>query len=577
MRSIGARSQDGTTVAEFLLDRLDAMGVDAVFGIPGGNISAFIQALRGHPRIRFVIASHEGGAAFMADGYARSTGKLGVCLVTAGPGALNALTGVASAHRDQVPLLVVGGQVPTDRFGLGAIQDSSDLGVNTAAMYSHVTGYSTGVSDPGSFPRVLTQAINVATGPRPCAAYLAVPADLARRPVGNETEKVSAAPRRPTVELDPREARRVIRTLSQARRPLIFLGGGAREALRSGHSSFRRLVHTLGVPVATSLRGKGVFPESDDLSLGVLGMAGAERAASYAAAGIDALVVIGSGLGEWATRGYDRAFTGASTYFHVDLDPSVFGRFLEGGDHLHVDAEVFLRALYRELPRSGGAARAVPAAARRPPYGPVPAAGGPGVSPAAVMLALNDLLTGEEDLYVDMGNCTAWATHYLIVDPPTRIFYPCGLSSMGWSCGAVVGGRIGTAERAAIALLGDGSFLMNGNEVRTAAKNRVGAVFVVLDDGYLGMVNHGEHEQSGGAFPLDDDHYGLGPVDLVQFSRALGADAHPVGDIAAFREAMRAARAAAAGRSRPQVVVVKTDHRVSPPYGERFTAVAGDA
>lgn len=140
-------------------------------------------------------------------------------------------------------------------------------------------------------------------------------------------------------------------------------------------------------------------------------------------------------------------------------------------------------------------------------------AGGPGVSPAAVMLALNDLLTAEDDLYVDMGNCTAWATHYLVIDPPARIFYPCGLSSMGWSCGAVVGGRVGDPGRTAVALLGDGSFLMNGNEVRTAAKNRVGAVFVVLDDGYLGMVNHGEHAQSGGAVPLDDDYYGLGPVD----------------------------------------------------------------
>ncbi len=574
MRNTRAGAEGGATVAEFLLEQLDAMGVDAVFGIPGGNISAFIQALRNHPRIRFVIASHEGGAAFMADGYARATGRLGVCLVTAGPGALNALTGVASAHRDQVPLLVVGGQVGTDRFGLGAIQDSSDLGVDTAAMYSHVTGLSTGLSDPGSFPRVLARAINIATGPRPCATYLAVPADLARMPVGDV--KAALAPRRPAMDLDPAVAKHVVQALSEARRPLIFLGSGAREALRSGHSSFRELVHTLGVPVATSMRGKGIFPESDDLSLGVLGMAGVERATSYAAAGIDTLLVIGSGLGEWATRGWDRAFTAASTYFHVDLDPAAFGRFLKGGDHILADAETFLRALYRELP--GSAPVTVPSIPppRRAP-GPVPTAGGPGVSPAAVMLALNDLLTGEDDLYVDMGNCTAWATHYLVIDPPARIFYPCGLSSMGWSCGAVVGGRIGDPARTAVALLGDGSFLMNGNEVRTAAKNRVGAVFVVLDDGYLGMVNHGEHAQSGGAVPLDDDYYGLGPVDLARFSRALGADAFPVEDVEGFRAAMREARAASAARSRPQVVVVKTDHRVSPPYGERFAMVAGDA
>ncbi|MEU8270089.1 thiamine pyrophosphate-binding protein [Sphaerisporangium sp. NPDC049002] len=575
MRSAGAGVEGGSTVAEFLLEQLDAMGVDTVFGIPGGNISAFIQALRKHPRIRFVIASHEGGAAFMADGYARATGKLGVCLVTAGPGTLNALTGVASAHLDQVPLLVVGGQVRTDQFGLGALQDSSDLGVNTPAMYAHVTGYSTGLSDPGSFPRILSQAINVATGPRPCAAYLAVPADLARKPVGDE--KAVVPPRRPAMELDPAVARHAVQALADARRPLIFLGSGAREALRSGQEAFHELVHTLGVPVATSLRGKGLFPESDDLSLGVLGMAGVERAMSYAAEGVDTLLVIGSRLGEWATRSWDRAFTAASTYFHVDLDPAVFGQFLKGGDHILADAGSFLRALHRELPRLDAARPAPLVLSPRPAPEPVPAAGGHGVSPADVMLALNDLITGEDDLYIDIGNCTAWATHHLLVDPPTRIFYPCGLSSMGWSCGAAVGGRIGAPGRTAVALLGDGSFLMNGNEVRTAAKNQAGAVFVVLDDGYLGMVNHGEYVQSKGVIPLDDDYYGLGPVDLVRFSRALGADAFPVEDVEGFREAMREARTATATRSRPQVIVVKTDHRVSPPYGERFTMIAGDA
>nr|WP_191910207.1 thiamine pyrophosphate-binding protein [Microbispora cellulosiformans] len=561
-----------TTVADFFLEQLDAMGVDAVFGIPGGNISAFIGALRRHPRIRFVIASHEGGAAFMADGYARATGKLGVCLVTAGPGALNALTGVASAHRDQVPLLVVGGQVRTGDFGRRPIQDSSDLGVNLTAMYSHVTGYSTTLAEPRTFPRILAQAINVATGPRPCAAYVSVPADLARMPAGDEKAAVPAW--RPALDLPYGHARHVLQALARARRAMIFLGGGAREALSAGQAEFHELVRTLRVPVATSLRGKGLFPESDELSLGVLGMAGSERARAYAAAGVDTLVVIGSSLGEWATRGYDRSFTTASTYFHVDLDPSVFGQLLRGGEHIQADAATFLRALCRELP----ALADVPQAAPLPPGlpAPPPASGEARMSPVTVMLALNETLGGEDDLYVDMGNCTAWATHHLVIDPPARIFYPCGLSSMGWSCGAVVGGKIGDPARTAIALLGDGSFLMNGSEVRTAAKNRAGAVYVVLDDGYLGMVNHGEHAQSGGVVPLDDDYYFLGEVDLARFAESLGADVHPASDPDGLREALRAARTGAAERSRPQVVIARIDHRMSPPYGERFTSVAGD-
>ncbi|GAA4211201.1 thiamine pyrophosphate-binding protein [Microbispora amethystogenes] len=428
------------------------------------------------------------------------------------------------------------------------------------------------LAEPRTFPRILAQAINVATAPRPCAAYVSVPADLARMAAGDEKAAVPAW--RPAFDLPRGHARHVLQALARARRPLIYLGSGAREALAGGRAEFHELVHALRAPVATSLRGKGLFPESDELSLGVLGMAGSERARAYAEAGIDTLVVIGSSLGEWATRGYDQSFTTASTYFHVDLDPSVFGQFLRGGEHIQADAATFLRALRSEMPTFTEAPLAVPVPQRQPT--PPPVSRETPMSPVSVMLALNETLRGEDDLYIDIGNCTGWAAHHLVIDPPARIFYPCGLSSMGWSCGAVVGGKIGDPRRTAIALLGDGAFLMNGSEVRTTAKNGVGAVYVVLDDGYLGMVNHGEHAQGGGVVPLDDDYYFLGGADLARFAESLGADAHPAADPDGLREALRAARTGAAKRSRPQVVVARIDHRVIPPYGERFTSIAGD-
>ncbi|MCA9635462.1 MAG: thiamine pyrophosphate-binding protein, partial [Myxococcales bacterium] len=179
------------------------------------------------------------------------------------------------------------------------------------------------------------------------------------------------------------------------------------------------------------------------------------------------------------------------------------------------------------------------------------------------------------DLYVDMGNCTGWASQRLELAPPARLFAPYGLSTMGWSCGAVIGGKRARPERRAIALLGDGAFLMNGAEISSAAHHGIGAVYVVLNDDALGMVNHGEHAQTG--HPLSDPFYRLGGPDLVAFARALGADARPAATPGALRSALAEAMRAAEVDGRPQVVVAAIDPHEVPPYGERFRSVAGRA
>ena len=190
------------------------------------------------------------------------------------------------------------------------------------------------------------------------------------------------------------------------------------------------------------------------------------------------------------------------------------------------------------------------------------------------MAELNPHLGEHTDLYVDMGNCTGWATHCLRLAPPTRVFYPCGLSSMGWSVGAVIGGKVGRPERTAIALTGDGSFLVNGTEVLTAARYRVGAVYVVLNDDSLGMVNHGEHAQSGGEFPLEDPYFSLGNPDLVRFSESLGAQAYEVTRPGQLAQLLPQVLQRADSERRPQVIICKIDPREVPPYGDRFAAVA---
>lgn len=193
--------------------------------------------------------------------------------------------------------------------------------------------------------------------------------------------------------------------------------------------------------------------------------------------------------------------------------------------------------------------------------------------PQQLMAALDRYMCDDLDLYVDMGNCTGWATHCLHISPPARMFVPCGLSTMGWSCGAVLGGKLARPERCALALLGDGALLMNGTEINTATRYGIGAVYLVLNDDALGMVNHGEHHQTG--HPLDDGYYGLGGPDLVAFARSLGADAHAVATAGQAATALRVAFMAADATGRPQVIVARIDGREVPPYGERFRAVSG--
>ncbi len=575
---------EGATVAGWVVRRLEAEGVDAVFGIPGGNISPFLGVLRGHPRVRFVIACHEGGAAFMADGYARAGGRLGVCMVTAGPGATNALTGIASAHLDGVPVLAITGQVPTDRYGLAAMQESTDEGgVNTVELFRHATAYSTSIVDPRSFPRLFGRALNLArTAPRG-AVHLSFPANVARQRVEDPVFPVIPRRESPTPAVITAEVAATFRLLAAAERPLLYLGAGAREAMAGHGDAVMELVERLALPVVTSLRGKGSFPEDHELSLGVLGMAGSPRADRWLADGVDVLVVVGSRLGEWASKNFSRSLR-ARSVVQVDVNPGSIGQLLLPELPVVADAGSFLGGL---AAHAGSAAGPDPAriAGRRGALTRLrretarvlePAKAGCGdapLKPQRVMAELDPHLRGETDLYVDMGNCTGWSAHCLTVSAPARAFYPCGLSSMGWSCGAVIGGKLARPERTAIALVGDGAFLMNGVEVNTAARYGVGAVYVVLCDDYLGMVNHGEHAQLG--TPLDDPYYSLGGPDLAMFAESLGARAYTVERPGELSWALPDALAAADAERRPQVVVVRVDHREVPPYGERFASVKG--
>jgi acetolactate synthase-1/2/3 large subunit len=481
-------------------------------------------------------------------------------------------------------VLTLSGQVSTERFGLGAIQESTDEGgINTAEMFRHCTASSTTIVDAKSFPRLLERALKTAYAVPHGAVHVSLPTNVARQKLAKVSVPTAPGAWKGGLPAAPAsEVYTAFELLRQARRPLIYLGSGARAALEGRGAELAAFVRRYCIPVVTSLRGKGLFSEEDFLSLGVLGIAGSKRAEQYLGEGVDVLLVLGSRLGEWASKSFSSLFESASTVIQVDATPSVIGQFLQVNlpivadvgsvvaglvDFGHSSApgnETQVRERRQHLNALNLAHRAV---------APVLPEDGP-LKPQHVMDELNPHLRGNTDLYVDMGNCTGWATHCLRLAPPARVFYPCGLSSMGWSLGAVIGGKVGRPENTAIALTGDGSFLMNGTELVTAVRYRVGAVYIVLNDNYLGMVNHGEHAQSGGEYALDDPYFSLGDPDLVKFSESLGAGAYEVTKPGQLAELLPQVLQRADEERRPQVVVCRIDYREVPPYGDRFAAVA---
>jgi acetolactate synthase-1/2/3 large subunit len=577
------------SVAAVFLRYLELMEVPFVFGIPGGFIAPFLKLLRRSSSVSFVIGRHETGCAFMADGFSRMTGKPGVVFATAGPGALNALTGISCAQSGQSSVMLVSGQNPTAHFGMGALQESTNDGVNIVEVFRHACAASELVLSDKVLRTRLLQASRLCLGRPRQAVHLSFPLDVSSSTVESidlPAERRAYALEAPTA--DPVQLALALDQLVAADNPLVLLGSGAREALRGNAlrlASLTSLLSSLAVPVVTSVQGKGIFPESHALSLGVHGICGSSQADAFVRERRpDVLLVVGSGLGEWPTKSWDTAWLPSRTLIQIDVDPRMLGRVYpvqlpilgEAGASLDGLLVQAARRVDRTLPeplRIQARRERIAAFKRRvSPYTHPERRESPATPllPQRLMKELNDVIPRQTSLFLDNGNSMAWGIHHLQIDPPTEVYLSTGMSSMGWANGAVIGAKLGAPLRTCICVTGDGSFLMNGAEISTAARYRIGAIWLVLYDNSLGMVNHGEMVTGNHEFPLEDPYYQLGSPDVVGFARALGADGYWIeapGQLAAlFPEVL--ARANQDGR--PQVVAARIDPRELAPILDRF-------
>ena len=588
------------TVAKLLLEYLKLEDVEKVFGIPGGAVIYIADELRRQrDQFDFIICRHETGAAYMADGYHRVTGKLGVVLTTAGPSGINALTGSMNAEAGNSAVLTITGEVPEQYFGQGYLQEGVDAHLDVNAIYKNAVQSSAMIPSASSFQTLFEQALRNAMSRPRRAAHVSIPNNVAGTcVVPKATPKSKNAglpfPRSPEnyrtepSGADPARMEQVFAALAAAKKPLIFLGNGARAALRDPRrlEKLKALADHFAIPGMTTPDGKGIFPESHPMSLRNYGMTPCLWPALYMkerddADHYDALLVIGSSLGELATSPsamlhYDKMLVPKHHCMQIDLDQSVIGRSFPitlgvVGDAGAAIDQLIDHAVNAKPSEDTDARREMVMSIKNstPFEFPTERAGNATpLHPAAAMRIVNELVT-DGHIFIDAGNCVGWSLNNMVIDPPNQFHIALGMGPMGFAVGAVVGGKIGAPDKDCVAIVGDGAFMMHGSEISTAAQNRVGAIWIVLNDNDLAMVSQG----MGVLFPPEDDwddYYKLGAPDLVKYSEGLGAHAVEItqeqGPDDMKRELSMALNRARTD-NQPQVVVLHIDTKPMPKYG----------
>jgi acetolactate synthase I/II/III large subunit len=569
------------TVSELLLHYLEVDGVHHLFGIPGTTLGALLNDLkRRADTFTYHICRHETGAAYIADGYARVTGTLGVVLVSSGPGATNAVTGAAVAQACRSSVLVISAEPPQSTFGRGGFQGGVDSALNINAIYRNTDHYSAVITHPGHFRALFTHALRSALGRPRGAAHISLPQDIVGAALPHDVDvPTSIRNYRAIPAGSNREpAARVIALLAEAKKPLLFLGNGCREALlrplrpadgpdptapTERSARLQRLVEKFALPVVTSANGKGIFPESHPMSLRNYGFGGSDWPAAYmngqGAAGdgshYDALLVLGSSLGEKTTNDLSQTLLPDGPLVQVDADPAMLGRGFPLEFGVVADAGAFID----DLIAAGEAVTPPEPAVRQRDELVQRIKRSAWTSPSTALhnelvRSIGELLPRGAHVFGDASLFAAASLRYMTIDPPTEMHHAFKMEPMGWAVAAVVGAAIGAPDAACVAICGDGGFMMHGNEVSTAAQYHVGAVWVVYSNNTLGNVAEHLAQEFGGTGWMD--LYRLGEPRLAEVARGLGADAVEVRTVEAFRQAFAASLKDARLKRKPQVVVV---------------------
>ena len=494
--------------ARLLVEALERAGVSTLFGYPGGAIMPVYDALPGST-LTHILVRHEQAAAFAADAWARATGEVGVCLATSGPGATNLVTGLANAYLDSVPVVAITGQVATASMGSDAFQEVDILGM-TLAIVKH----SWSVRDARDIPHIVAEAFRVARSGRPGPVLIDLPKDVAAARVDRPTPEPAYTP--DPKSFDPTTLRAAEAAIAGARKPLLYVGGGV--GISGAVEPLRAFVGRTGIPAVATLKGLGALPTDEPLHLGMLGMHGG-RAANQAVQACDLLIVCGARFDDRATGDLKR-FAPHARVVHFDADPAEIGKVREA----HV-------SVIGSLPRVLGALDPGPLSigewvdqvkADKVAHAPRYDAPGDGVFAPALLKKLSEAAGDRFVAACDVGQHQMWAAQHCLFSRPEAHLTSAGLGAMGYGLPAGIAAKLARPDDAVVVVTGDGSIMMNIQELATARRYDVAVKILLLDNSRLGLVRQWQELFYAGNFSevdLSDN------PDFVAVAQAFGVDA----------------------------------------------------
>jgi len=503
-------------VADQLIDHLvKTERVDVFFGLPGGAISPIDDAVSHRDGVRVITVRHEADAVFAAAGYARKTGRLGVAMVTSGPGALNALNALATAHAEGLPVLLLAGEVSRGRQAKGALQDGGAHGLDLVHVARPITKITAELTDANAALPQLLHVISTMKQGRPGAALVTCPLDVTR---GATQASMVAMPTTQQPLLDERALDRAAELLADAKNPLIFAGNGVRGG--DGPAALRALAERIQAPVTTTPHGKGVFPESHPLAIGIYGLAAHPSAVEFMQGGFDCMIAIGTSFSELTSSGWNPLLKPSgenASLIQIDIEASRIGRAYPVDVAIIGDAAPALRSIANRLaPRDkrtfGLQRNSNPEAF---PIGPERR-----ITPQRAIWELQRAMPPDTRFTADSGEHTLYALHYLVADDPRQFTTALALGSMGAGIGTALGIAAGSLGAPVAAIAGDGGFAMSLPAIACAAKAKLPIVFAIFNDGRYGMCELG-YRTDFGRVPAFD----IEGVDIAKTAEGLGAKA----------------------------------------------------
>ena len=515
--------------SEIIIECLKEQGVDTVFGYPGGAILNLYDELYKHSdEIHHVLTSHEQGAAHAADGYARSTGKVGVCFATSGPGATNLVTGIATAHMDSVPIVAITCNVTLPLLGKDSFQE-----IDIAGITMPITKHNFIVKDVKDLAETIRRAFTIAKSGRPGPVLIDVPKDITAPTNKCEYMPIKPIPvgrvKKSITEADINEA---VKLIKKSKKPVVFVGGGA--VIANASKELKKFVELVDAPVCDTLMGKGAFDGRDERYTGMLGMHGC-KASNLSVSECDLLIAVGTRFSDRVLGNPDK-FASDAKILQFDVDPAEINKNIMTDHAVIGDVKEILSRLNKVLEQSDHASwmKHVKELSEKYPL-LVPAEG---LSGQYIVAETYRQTKGDAIIATEVGQHQMWAAQYYKYKKPHQLLTSGGLGTMGYGLGAAIGAKTGNPDKKVINIAGDGCFRMNMNEVATAVREKLPIIEIVVNNHVLGMVRQWQtifYEKRYSATVLDD------VVDYVKLAEAMGANGYRVTTQEEFKNALKEA------------------------------------